>query len=42
VTKRAKSVATRVSRVASEVAHQTVVGAEQALETAKEFVQDHT
>jgi hypothetical protein len=42
VTKRARSVAKRVSRVATEVAQQTVAGAEQAFETAKEFVQDHT
>lgn len=42
VSKKAKSVADRVSRVASEVVQQTVAGAEQAVDTAKEFVQDHT
>jgi hypothetical protein len=42
VTKRAKSIADRMSRVASEVVQQTVAGAESAVESAKEFVQDHT
>jgi hypothetical protein len=31
-----------VSRVATEVAQQTVAGAEQVIESAKEFVQEHT
>jgi hypothetical protein len=42
VTKRAKSVAKRVQRVAAGVAEQTVAGAEKVFETAKEFVQEHT
>jgi hypothetical protein len=42
ITKRAKSIGERVSRVATGVVQQTVAGAESAVESVKEFVQDHT
>ena len=42
MTKRAKSVAKRVQRVAAAVTKQTVAGSVQVFDATKEFVQKHT